>query len=63
LRQRSLQYLTSAHTFSHFFRHENGRPQTVQIFEGRFTLACAMLVGSVAEFIFNCYPKKSRFKS
>lgn len=32
----SLQYLTSFQTFSHFFRHENGRPQTGQVFTGKF---------------------------
>ena len=34
LRQRSEQYLTSSHTFSHFLRQVNGRAQTVQIFDG-----------------------------
>jgi hypothetical protein len=34
-RQRSLQKRTSFHTFSHFFRHTNGRPQTTHVLEGR----------------------------
>jgi hypothetical protein len=34
-RQRSLQYFTSAHTFSHFLRQVNGRPQCAQIFCGK----------------------------
>lgn len=34
LRHLSLQYLTSAQTFSHFFRHLNGLPQTTQTFSG-----------------------------
>jgi hypothetical protein len=31
--------LTLSQFFSHFFRHENGLPQTGQIFEGRFDLS------------------------
>jgi len=34
--QASLQYFTSFHTFSHFFRHESGRPQTAHILVGKF---------------------------
>lgn len=36
LRHLSLQYFTSSHTFAHFLRHLKGRPQTTQIFPGRF---------------------------
>jgi hypothetical protein len=32
----SEQYLTSFHTFSHFFRQRNGLPQRVHILVGRF---------------------------
>ena len=44
-RHRSLQYFTSVHTFAHFFRHWNGRPQTMQIFSGTadFFLVIAIL--------------------
>lgn len=35
LLQATLQYLTSSQIFSHFFRHENGRPQTGHILNGR----------------------------
>lgn len=35
LRQRSLQYFTSFHTFSHFLRQVNGWLHTTQIFSGR----------------------------
>ena len=35
MRQASEQYFTSSHTFSHFFRQTNGRPQTTQSFDGR----------------------------
>ena len=35
LRHRSLQYLTSSQTFSHFLRHVKGRLHTLQIFTGR----------------------------
>lgn len=37
-RQASLQYFTSCHTRSHFFRQVNGLPHTVQTFTGRFSL-------------------------
>lgn len=33
--QRSLQYFTSSHTFSHFLRQVKGRPHTTQSFEGK----------------------------
>ena len=36
----SLQYFTSSHTFSHFFRHIKGRPQTVHILLGRCRFLC-----------------------
>jgi hypothetical protein len=42
-RQRSLQYFTSSHTFSHFFRQVNGRLQAMQIFCGKCGFLCAML--------------------
>ena len=35
MRQRSEQYFTSSHTFSHFLRHVNGRWQWMQILLGR----------------------------
>ncbi len=35
IRQASLQYFTDSQSLSHFFRHEKGRPQVTQIFEGR----------------------------
>jgi hypothetical protein len=35
IRQASEQYFTSSHTFSHFFRQTNGRPQTTQSLDGR----------------------------
>jgi hypothetical protein len=35
VRHRSEQYRTSAHTFAHFFRHANGRPQAEHTFVGR----------------------------
>jgi hypothetical protein len=35
LRQRSLQYFTSFHTFSHFLRQLNGLWQVTQILDGR----------------------------
>ncbi len=38
LRHRSLQYFTWSQTFSHFFRHWNGRPQATQTFSGKFGL-------------------------
>jgi hypothetical protein len=34
MRQESEQYLTSSHTFSHFLRQANGRPQTTQSLTG-----------------------------
>jgi hypothetical protein len=34
LRHLLLQYFTSAHTFSHFFRHTIGLPQVMQGFTG-----------------------------
>ncbi len=34
-RQRSLQYLTSSQTFSHFLRQLKGRPQTRHVLDGR----------------------------
>jgi len=34
-RQASEQYFPSSHTFSHFFRQTNGRPQTTQSLDGR----------------------------
>lgn len=34
-RQRSEQYLTSSHTFSHFLRQVNGLPQVAQVLVGR----------------------------
>ena len=34
-RQRSEQYLTLSHTFSHFLRQQNGKPQITQILLGR----------------------------
>lgn len=34
-RHRSEQNFTSAHVFSHFFRHANGRPQAAHGFVGR----------------------------
>ena len=34
-RQRSEQYFTSSHTFSHFLRQVNGLPQVRQVFSGR----------------------------
>ena len=39
----SLQYLTSSQTFSHFFLHENGLLQTMQIFWGRFSFLICLL--------------------
>ena len=35
IRQPSEQNFTSSHTFSHFFRHVKGRPQTTQTLVGR----------------------------
>jgi hypothetical protein len=35
LLHRSEQYLTSSHTFAHFFRQANGRPHTGQVFVGK----------------------------
>jgi len=34
-RHLSEQYKTSFQTFSHFFRQLNGRPQVLQVFDGR----------------------------
>jgi hypothetical protein len=39
----SLQYFTSSHTFSHFFRQEKGRRQVMQILEGRFAFFIAFI--------------------
>jgi hypothetical protein len=38
----SEQYFTSSHTFSHFFRHLNGRPQQRQTLLGRSDLLGAL---------------------
>ena len=38
--QRSEQAVTSGQLSRHFLRHENGRPQTTQIFSGRLGLRC-----------------------
>lgn len=38
LRQRSEQNFTCSHTFSHFFRQANGRPQAGHTFVGRWGL-------------------------
>lgn len=38
-RQASEQYFTSSHTFSHFLRQTNGRPQVTQTLEGRSAFA------------------------
>jgi hypothetical protein len=38
-RHLSEQYFTSAQTFSHFLRQENGLPQVAQVLVGRLDLA------------------------
>jgi hypothetical protein len=39
-RQRSEQYFTSAHDFSHFFRQKKGRPQCAHRFSGKCGFLC-----------------------
>ena len=53
LRQRSEQYLTSSHTFSHFFRHAKGRPHAAQNFCGKS--AFSMRFGMANESHPFCY--------
>jgi hypothetical protein len=50
LRQRSLQNFTSSHTFSHFLRHANGRPQTMQGFDGRSCFFTPLMAAAVPRF-------------
>lgn len=65
---RSLQYFTSSHTFSHFFRHEKGRPQVAHTFCGRsvFLICFAITekeiaVGAKKYFSQNLFLKTNSF--
>jgi len=51
LRHASLQYLTSSHTFSHFFRQLNGLWQTAQVFWGKALFGLILPVPAFAFFI------------
>lgn len=48
---RSEQYFTSFHTFAHFFRHANSRPQRSHGFEGKSALAVPFGIDSPREVI------------
>ena len=52
----SLQYFTSSHTFSHFFRQVNGRLQTMQTLVGKFSFFVAFILNYVyRDFIIFIY--------
>jgi hypothetical protein len=53
LRQRSEQYLTSSHTFSHFFRHAKGRPHAAQTFCGRSAFSTRFGMGKASPLFRN----------
>ncbi len=56
---RSLQYFTSSHTFSHFFRHEKGLPQVTHTFCERsdFLIFFAIAEKEIAVGAKNIFPK------
>ena len=50
-RQRSEQYLTSSHTFSHFLRQQNGKPQITQTLLGRLDCLRIFIGGQFSSLV------------